>query len=250
MAHVMQPKSNLSSVVFLHIPPVIRRAADLSIAGLIESLRIAILVTPIIFSVPQLAKANTVETVEYEIVEEDAPQLATSPSIARFGPFSVVSQSIAELNGETGPDTPAQFRRMLATYPHISLIRMIECAGTVDDEANLEVARMIRRAGISTHVPAGGSVRSGGVELFLAGVQRTHDKGAEFGVHSWEDDEGRQARDVPGNDGVNAEYINYYQSVGLKPETARAFYAFTNATAADRIHYMTESELARFGLTN
>ncbi len=84
----------------------------------------------------------------------------------------------------------------------------------------------------------------------MAGVHRTHDHGAEFGVHSWEDDEGNQAKDVPVNDPVNREYVSYYQSVGLPAETARAFYAFTNATPFDRIHYMTEQELARFQITD
>ena len=139
---------------------------------------------------------------------------------------------------------------MRAAYPQIGLIRMVECAGTENDEANLELARMIRRAGISTHVPANGSVRSGGVELFLAGLHRTYDHGAEFGVHSWEDEEGHQARDLPASDPVNASYLNYYREVGLPAPTAQAFYAFTNATPFQSIHYMTEAELERFGLTN
>ena len=246
----MRARSVHFSVAFLHVPTSIRRAADLSISGLIEGVRLAILVVPLFFSLPHMARANTVETVEYEEVEEDAVPPARSASISTFGPFSVISNTVAELNGETDSATPAQFRAMLAAYPHIGLIKMVECAGTVDDEANLAVARMIRKAGISTHVPAGGSVRSGGVELFLAGVQRTHDQGAEFGVHSWEDNEGKQARDSAPNDPVNLEYLSYYQSVGLPRETAQAFYAFTNATPADQIHFMTESELARFQITN
>ncbi len=222
--------------------------ADLSIARVTDSLRIAILVAPILFSLPGIARAETFETTDYEVAEQ-GPALPAA-ALQRFGPFSVINPATAELNGETDSDTPALFRKMLAAYPGIKRITMIECAGTVDDEANLEVARMIRRAGIDTHVPANGSVRSGGVELFMAGVRRTHDHGAEFGVHSWEDDEGRQARDVPASDPVNREYVAYYQSVGLPAETARAFYAFTNATPFDHIHYMTEMELARFRITD
>lgn len=246
----MRAKPVHFNVVFLHLTTSIRRAADLSISGLIEGARLAILIVPLIFSLPHMARANTIETVEYEEVDEDAPPATRAASVAAFGPFSVISATVAELRGETDSATPGQFRAMLAAYPQLSMIKMLECAGTVDDEANLVVARMIRKAGISTHVPAGGSVRSGGVELFLAGVQRTHERGAEFGVHSWEDNEGHQARDVAQNDPVNLEYVSYYQSVGLPRETAKAFYAFTNATPADQIHYMTESELARFQITN
>jgi hypothetical protein len=139
---------------------------------------------------------------------------------------------------------------MIKAYPAIKRISMIDCPGTENDDANLEVARMIRKAGISTHVPADGSVRSGGVELFLAGLHRTYEKGAQFGVHSWIDEDGVQARDVAPDDPINAAYIGYYQEVGLPPQTARAFYAFTNQTAFNDIHYMSEQELARFQIAN
>jgi hypothetical protein len=223
---------------------------DLSITGLIESVRVAFLATPLLFSLPQVAHAASVtETIDYEIVEQGPPP-ANPAAIARFGPFAVLDNGKAELNGETDSRAPAQFAQMLAAYPQIRSINMIECAGTVDDEANLTVARMIRHAGISTHVPANGSVRSGGVELFLAGVHHTHDKGAEFGVHSWEDEDGRQARDIPANDPINDAYIRYYQDIGLPAETARAFYAFTNATPFDQLHVMSESELQQFHITD
>ena len=244
----MKTESPSRIVAILHIPLSIRRAADLSIAALVESLRLAILLVPLLFSLPQMARASVVETVEYEEVEEAPP--AQAAALARFGPFAVTNASTAELRSETDSATPAQFRAMLAAYPHISLIRMVECAGTVDDDANLQVARMIRKAGISTHVPAGGSVRSGGVELFMAGLHHSHEPGAEFGVHSWQDEEGHQARDFAGNDPIRADYVRYYQDVGLPADKASAFYAFTNATPFEQIHYMTEGELARFGLTN
>jgi hypothetical protein len=240
-----------NGIVTLPDRRTIGRVADLSITGLIESVRVAFLVVPLLFSLPQMARAETiVESVDYEIVEEAGPPPVNSKAIARFGPFAVINATTAELNGETDTRAPAQFAQMIAAFPMLQKINMIECAGTVDDEANLKVARMIRRAGLSTHVPANGSVRSGGVELFMAGVRRTHEKGAEFGVHSWEDEDGHQARDVPADDPVNAAYLRYYQDVGLPAETARAFYAFTNATPFDQLHVMSESELQQFHVTN
>ncbi len=225
----------------------IGHAADLSIAAMIESLRLAMIVVPLAFLLPQMARAGTVETVTEEWVEEDAAP-ALSLAIGVFGPFRVVSATTAELNGETNAETPAQFRAMLVAHPGIKLIRMVECAGTIDDGANLETARLIREAGIATHVPANGSIRSGGVELFLAGAHRSYDKGAEFGVHSWEDEDGLQARDYGQDDPMRADYIRFYQDVGLPAEQARAFYAFTNQTPFEQVHYMTEGEIAQFGL--
>ena len=244
----------------IHADPSVSRighAFDVMVTGLIEAVRILFFISPFLLSLPQVARAGSessiVEAIEYEDVSSDDDFTSPTPNpaaIAQFGPFSVVSPNIAELNGVIDQSTPELARRMLALYPGISLIRMIDCPGTENDDANLEVARMIRRAGISTMVPRGGSVRSGGVELFLAGVRRTAEPGAEFGVHSWQDEDGRQARDVPEGDPAHATYLLYYQEVGLSPEQARAFYTFTNRASFDRIHYMTQPELALYHIIN
>ena len=235
----------------------VKRAFDRSLSGLIEAIRVLFFLSPFLLSLPQIAKADTAtttsETAEYEEVIRDvafAPSVPNPSAIAQYGPFSVMSGSVAELNGVIDQSTPNQVHRMLVAFPGISLIRMIDCPGTENDDANLEVARMIRRAGISTFVPSRGSVRSGGVELFLAGVHRTAEPGAEFGVHSWEDEEGRQARDVPAGDPAHLAYLRYYQDIGLSPEQASAFYAFTNQVSFDSIHYMTQRELALYHITN
>ena len=233
------------------------RAADLSITALLHLARITVLLLPLYLSLPQNVRAESIvssdEVISYEIIDDDDHVSVSRPNpaaSARFGPFTVISPTTVQLDGATDAATPDQFRRLLALYPGIARIEMLDCPGTENDDANLAVARMIRHAGISTHVPANGSIRSGGIELFLAGLQRSYDRGAEFGVHSWQDEDGREARDVPENDPVNIAYINYYQEIGLPRQTAREFYAFTNKTAFNSIHYMSESELARFGIIN
>jgi hypothetical protein len=98
-------------------------------------------------------------------------------------------------------------------------------------------------------VPATGSIRSGGVELFLAGVRRRADKGAEIGVHSWSDSDGLQATDYPAGDPVHRPYLSFYADMGMKPDMARAFYDFTNKAAPfDGLHVMTAAEIAAYGL--
>ena len=226
-------------------------------SGVIEAVRILFFVSPFLLSLPQLARADsnlsTSTTLEYvETLDTPAPGAGwgRATALARFGPFSVVSPNVAELNGVIDQTTPDQVRRMLASFPSLGLIRMVECPGTEDDEANLEVGRLIHRAGISTFVPADGSVRSGGVDLFLAGVHHAAERGAEFGVHSWEDLNGREARDVPASDPAHQVYLHYYEDVGMSAEEARAFYAFSNRAAFEDIHYMTGTELAEFHFFN
>lgn len=250
----------IMTMLFSKIDPVFRfasqtieRVADLSITALLNILRITILLLPLYLSLPLSVRAESAVSYSEVIAVETGNDQSASPApdaLARFGPFAVVSATTVQMNGITDAKTPNQFRRMLTEYPGVKRIEMLDCPGTENDDANLEVARMIRRAGIATHVPADGSIRSGGIELFLAGQRRTYDRGAEFGVHSWQDEDGLEARDVPANDPVNIAYIKYYQEVGLPLQTARDFYAFTNQTAFDAIHYMTESELARFRIVN
>jgi hypothetical protein len=199
------------------------------------------------------AERVVAETAVYEWSEDAdyAPQkLANSPVLASFGPFAVVSENRAELNGIIETATPAQFRAMLHAYPAISRIDMIECPGTEDDSANFEIAHMIRKAGISTYVPNGGSVRSGGVELFLSGARRHAEPQAEFAVHSWRDEDGLEAGDVPADDPINLRYINFYREMGMDEAKARAFYAMTNSTPNDDALYLTPKDIAIYTALN
>lgn len=173
--------------------------------------------------------------------------LATrGPAEARFGPFAVVDGTTARMSGDVDGATPRQFAAMLAAFPGVKRLEMIDCPGSLDEEANLILARAIRRAGLETVVPSGGSVRSGAVELWLAGSTRRAAPDAEFGVHSWADEYGREAKDYPASDPVHAEYIGLYREMGMDDAHARAFYALTNATPFDQVRYLTRDDMARF----
>lgn len=172
----------------------------------------------------------------------------TAAVLARFGPFHVTSATTADMIGVVESHTPRQFAAMLMAYPGLQTLQMIECPGSDDDEANLKLARMLRAARIETVVPAGGSVRSGAVELFLAGVRRRADSQAEFAVHSWRDSLGREAQDLPPNDPVHREYIEFYREMGLSEDRAKQFYALTSSVAFDDALYVAPLHLAAMGL--
>ena len=210
-------------------------------------------------AVPAAAQVVTVtETVEItEYVSDDtavggserfvmAAPAELPRGIASFGPFRVLDPGRAALVDATDEASPAQFQAMLRAYPGIALIEMIECPGTNDDRANLKLGRMIHARGISTHVPAGGSVRSGGVELFLAGKSRIADPGAEFAVHSWADEDGREAKDYAANAPENRAYIGYYEDMGMAEPQARAFYAMTNSVPNARAKWLTAADMGQW----
>lgn len=173
-----------------------------------------------------------------------APRVApTGPAIRQYGPFRVVDRGRAQLVGITDARSPAQFAAMMRDYPALATLEMVECPGTDDDQANLQVGRMIRAAGLETHVPRGGSVRSGAVELFLAGAARRIDDGAEFAVHSWIDDRGREARDVAADAPEHRAYLAYYREMGMAEADARAFYAMTNSVGFDSAKWLGAAEM-------
>ena len=214
--------------------------------------------------VPFAAHAAHAQVIVYEeVIEEEylveaggerfveahgiaVPVPAAPRGIASYGPFRVLDQDRAALVGTTGSAAPFQFADMLRAHPGIRTLEMIECPGTEDDRANLRLGRMIRAAGIATHVPAQGSVRSGAVELFLAGSRRTADPGAEFAVHSWADEDGRQAADYPESAPENRAYIDYYREMGMSAAQAKAFYAMTNSVPFEDAKWLGAAEMARW----
>jgi hypothetical protein len=216
--------------------------------------RIAALILPLLAAVaaPALAQEVVYQTViTEEVIEEPATAerfVFTDPApvphgIAAFGPFRVLDDGRAALVAETDAQSPAQFAAMLRAHPNIAMLEMIECPGTEDDRANLKLGRMIRARGIATHVPDGGSVRSGGVELFLAGARHTAAPRAEFAVHSWADEDGRQPSDYAADAPENRAYLDYYREMGMTAEAASAFYAMTNSVPFSQAKWMTAADM-------
>lgn len=218
----------------------------------------ALLPLPAVLVTPALAQETA--TISVEVVQETPPgdpgnarfvaegggDAAELNAIAAYGPFRVLDDGRAALVDATDTATPRAFAQMLIAFPGLRTIEMVECPGTSDDTANLRLGRMIRRAGLDTHVPEGGSVRSGAVELFLAGKHRRAESGAQFAVHSWQDSDGFEPSDVADNDPVNLAYLAYYREMGLSEAQAKAFYAMTNAVPHDEALWLSVGEFAQY----
>ena len=174
-----------------------------------------------------------------------APALVPD-GIAAYGPFRVIDAGHAALVDVTDANAPAALAAMLRDFPGIATLEMIECPGTEDDRANLQLGRMIRAHGLATHVPEGGFAGSGAVELFLAGARRSADAGAQFAVHSWEDDAGREAQDYAPDAPENRAYLDYYRSMGMTDAEARAFYAMTNSASFADARWLTGADMAQW----
>lgn len=148
------------------------------------------------------------------------------------------------MSGEINSKTLRQFEDVVAENPGITRLVELDVPGSLDDDTMIALAYRVRELGLDTHLTATSEIHSGGVDLFLAGVERTMEPGAILGVHSWSDGT-REAKDYP-RDAPEHEKNRLYIERMLGDD---AFYWFTiYAAPADGIHIMTEDEIAEYGL--
>ena len=150
---------------------------------------------------------------------------------------------------EIGDRTPKQLRQAFARAPGIETILLNWVPGSLDDEANLEMAAWVAERGITTRVNRYSMIASGGTDFFLSGRERIVEDGALIGVHSGGTFD-EPATDHPPGDIYHLPYIGYYQRIGFTRQQAEDFYYFTlNAAPEDDMHYMTHEEIAKYNIT-
>ncbi len=124
--------------------------------------------------------------------------------------------------------------------PNVHTLVLVDIPGSVDQDATMNTARLIRRLGLNTRIARTGYVLSGGVDLFLGGTKRSIGAGAGVGVHSWLDELGLDPRELGRADPIHATYVNFFLEMGV-PED---FYWFSLAASpADRVYFMSPEEI-------
>lgn len=149
------------------------------------------------------------------------------------------------LDGVINARSPSAFSAALDSNPGITEIYLGQIKGSVDPVAVARMGRLIRRNGLATRMDARSAVFSGGVDLHLGGARRIVAPGASVGVHDWVNAFGEQGRDFR-RDARAHEPTRSYTAEMLGTD---AFYWFAlNAAPHDQVHFMTRSELQRYGL--
>ncbi len=175
---------------------------------------------------------------------------ATSSSSNRqFGIFKVLTDdTTVEMDGTIGSSSLTKFNSLVASFPNVNKINIKNCDGASDDTVNLQLSANVHQMGINIHLMDNGEIASGGVDFFVAGIQRTKGSNTKIGVHSWAG-ENVTATDFPVGHANHLPYINYYVSVGFTQQQAEDFYYFTiNTAPADSIHWMTDPEISQYNL--
>lgn len=167
----------------------------------------------------------------------------------QFGIFKVLADNTTiEMDGYIRSSSLTNFNNLEASFPNVNQINIKDCDGSDDDEINLQLSQKVHLKGMNIHLLDNGIIASGGVDFFIAGIQRTNGTNTKIGVHSWAGDN-ETATDFPVGHVYHLPYINYYVSVGFTQQEAEDFYYFTiNAASANSIHWMTEEEIDQYNL--
>lgn len=156
-----------------------------------------------------------------------------------------VEGNSAYLSGVLDSNLVQQLSDMVRKNPNVTDLVLVDIPGSIDQQATMEGARLIRRLGLNTHIATTGYVLSGGVDLFLGGVQRSIGAGAGVGVHAWSDGTRLKATNLNVADPIHATYVNFYLEMGV-PER---FYWFSlDAAPADRVYFLSPEEVYDFQL--
>lgn len=156
-----------------------------------------------------------------------------------------VSGDKAIMTGVIDSDIPDLVTTLVEQHPQLTTIVMLHVEGSVDDEANIQAAYLVRHHQLNTHIPDNGLIASGGTDFFLAGVKRTAGQNAQIGVHSWADDNDLEGSELPEHHPVHRQYLDYYSRMGIP----KGFYWFTlDIAPSEDMHWMTQQELRRFNI--
>lgn len=155
-----------------------------------------------------------------------------------------VNGNTAVMTGDLRRNAPRKVSRLIENHPELVWIELLNCPGSLDDEAALEASRLVRNAGLNTRVPSNGEIASGAVDFFIAGVNREVSEGALVGVHSWSDGR-KEGSEFARSHNAHQLYLQYYSDMGIGSE----FYWFTLEVAdSSDLHWMTRAELFEFEL--
>ena len=180
--------------------------------------------------------------------KDDAP--TTTTVLRTKGVFKILpGDTTLEMNGVIGSSSLNDFNTLYTSFPTVTTINIKDCDGSMDDETNLQLSTRVHQLGINIHLLENGLIASGGVDFFLAGIQRTKGNNTRVGVHSWSDGNRAQATNFIVGHANHLPYINYYVSVGFTQQQAEDFYYFTiNTATAENIHWMTTTEISTYNI--
>ena len=150
------------------------------------------------------------------------------------------------MDGILNSNTYTQIKNILDQNPQIDTLILVDVNGSIDSDNTMDLGYLIRERGLNTHLMPDSSIVSGGVDLFIAGMERTMEGNPRVGVHSWGTFfSSVDGQDLPTDDPAHEIFVKYHQDMLGDDE----FYWFTlNTAPSSNYYYMTEREMRQYGL--
>jgi len=150
------------------------------------------------------------------------------------------------LRGGLGARAYNQIFDLIRQHPEVKILVEGKISGSIHDAVNMQTGRLIRKAGLTTHIGKDSTIASGGVDMFCSGLKRTMEDGAKVGVHSWSDEEGTEAGNLPEDSPLHKDQIDYFTEM-LGSPVGKEFYFYTiHAAPAGKIYQMNRAEMESF----
>ncbi len=136
--------------------------------------------------------------------------------------------------------------RFSEAHPEVKNLVLQEIPGSLNDEWNMKSCYFLHENCFNTLLNDSSVIASGGVDLFIAGNNRTVSAKAKIGVHSWRDLK-KDGSEYPRDSEEHQLFLDYFDAI----EMDTAFYWFTlRAAPGKSIHWMTTEEISTYQLRN
>lgn len=187
-----------------------------------------------------------------EINPEDQKEVLATDQGKQAVTFTVEDNK-AYMQGVMDSSITDNVHQLIQDNPLVDSIVMLDVPGTIDFAATLEASYLIREACLTTVVPDGAYIASGGVYFFLAGCERLAGKNAHIGIHTWrsyslDDNENKNivvtAIDLPQSDPAHDSYLEFHSDM-LIPEE---FYWLIVSTPFDEVYFLDTDDIIDYKL--
>lgn len=155
-----------------------------------------------------------------------------------------VKENKAYVNGVLGKKAHANFLEMIGEHPNVNTLVLQKVPGSVNDDWNVKTCIAAHQKGLRTELESTSIIESGGVDLFIAGVERISQEGAKIGVHSWRTLT-KDGTKYPPDHEEHQVFYDYFEAINRDT----SFYWFTlRAAPGNGMHYMTKEEIDKYNL--
>ena len=145
------------------------------------------------------------------------------------------------ISGTLGTSVHAGLLALKEKTPNIKALYLSDIIGSNDVEMTGKAMEFIMDNNLSTYVPKDSFIKSGGVDLFMAGTKRYVSEGAKVFIHNFGGE-------------INSQYgqatMQYLKGLYDRAGIHNSFFAFMRKVPSTNLYEMTPNELQQYNIIN